>query len=163
MGFSKPEYIPTGEYFTRMRDSPVVLDTERELLEYRLTQQVNKFLSGSAVLVVLDSHISFLKIMQKQFKPFHLMFYVLEGKSSRKYVKLILNVLSKLCLPTIIIHFGSNTRMDDSMDVLDYCILLRRSTDPNNFTKILRISFISFHNTRVDVDFSIERIQYSLQ
>ena len=42
---------------------------------------------------------------------------------------------------------------------VDSCNLLRSSIGTNNFTKILRIPFFSLLNTRVDVEFSIERIQ----
>ena len=47
MSFSKPEYIPTGEYFTRMRDSPMVLDTRTLRVQtYSTSQQVPQWLRG---------------------------------------------------------------------------------------------------------------------
>ena len=47
----------------------------------------------------------------------------------------------------------------DAAIAVDFCNLLRSSTGTNKLTKILRIPFFSFLSTRVDVEFSIERIQ----
>ena len=131
-------------------NDPAPLDTR--LLEYRITHQVSQWL--------------------RSFSGFGLAYFLLED----------FDILIRDCSMVVLSHGGKEFKnvceidpecafkayegcysfwkehMDAAIAV-DFCNLLRSSTGTNKLTKILRISFFSFISTRVDVEFSIERIQ----
>jgi len=135
-------------------DSPELFDTG--LLEHRITHQVSQWyrsFSGFGLAYLL---LGKLDLMIRYFSMVVLRH---GGKEFKKVCEIDPECAFK-ALFSEGFYFYSFWKEHIENDIrVDSCNLLRSSIGTNNFTKILRIPFFSNFDTRVDVEFSIERIQ----